>query len=102
MSFRNVIPIVVAVVAGISISTHHPQPLDARGETSGPTRQSLTLIANYTLKPELERQAKLREQKQFQLPKPILSSEPNTSDLQTPNQTTPQAGTGSENSRPNS
>ncbi|KAK0381778.1 hypothetical protein CLIM01_00899 [Colletotrichum limetticola] len=77
MSFRNVIPIVVAVVAGISIT-------------------------NYTLKPELERQAKLRDQKQFELPKPVSSSEPNTSDLQTPNQTNPQAGTGPENSRPKS
>ncbi|KAK1458964.1 hypothetical protein CMEL01_01963 [Colletotrichum melonis] len=102
MSFRNVIPIVVAVVAGISISTHHSQPFDIRGDTPGPTRKSLTIAANYTLKPELERQAKLRDQKQFELPKPVSSSEPNTSDLQTPNQTKPQAGTGPENSRPKS
>ncbi|OHE96144.1 hypothetical protein CORC01_08521 [Colletotrichum orchidophilum] len=76
MSFRNVVPIVVAVVAGISIT-------------------------NYTLKPELERQQKLREQSQ-QLPKTFSSGEPKTSELQTSNQTTSQAGAGTENWRPKS
>ncbi|KDN63609.1 hypothetical protein CSUB01_02288 [Colletotrichum sublineola] len=66
MSFRNFLPIVVAVVTGVGIST-------------------------YTLKPALEEQKRLRESKE-QPPRTFPLRESNIPNSQTPNQTTPGSG----------
>ncbi|WDK09321.1 hypothetical protein CGRA01v4_00599 [Colletotrichum graminicola] len=72
MSLRNFLPIVVAVVAGVGIST-------------------------YTLKPALEEQKRLRESKE-QLPKTLPPGEPNSPDLQIPSLTTPRSGADADSS----
>ncbi|WQF81328.1 hypothetical protein CDEST_06342 [Colletotrichum destructivum] len=72
MSLRNILPIVIAVVTGVGIST-------------------------YTLKPGLEEQKRLRESKEG-LPETFRPSETRNNEAQPPNQTMREPGTDSNGS----